>query len=332
MRRRDFIGVIGGAAAAWPLAARAQQERGIRRVGVLFGGAEDDPETRARMNILRQSLQDLGWSDPRNLRIDYRVTRDVSRMRTYASELLRLGPDVVVTHPTPATSAIKRENAQVPVVFVAVSDPIGSGFVTSFARPGGTMTGFTNFEASLGGKWLDVLKEIVPDLKRIGFMYNPDTAAAGATGGVYLGSAKAAAARWGIELIVSPVHHVADVESTIGSLAGAPAGGLIVNPNVFTRAHRASIAAAAARHRVPAIYPYATFVEVGGLLSYGIEPRELFRHAAVYVDRILKGAKPADLPVQAPTKLELIVNLTAAKALGLAISESFLLRADKVIE
>jgi putative tryptophan/tyrosine transport system substrate-binding protein len=332
MRRRDFIRAIGGAAAGWPLSALAQQERGVRRIGVLFGGSADDSETQARFAILRQSLQDLGWSDSRNIRIDYRVTRDVSRMREYASELVRLGPDVIVTHPTPATSAIKKENTQVPVVFVAVSDPIGSGFVTSFARPGGSMTGFTNFETTLGGKWLDVLKEIVPGLTRAGFLYNPDTAAAGATGGVYLESAKGAAARLGVELIVSPVRDVADIEFTISSLAKAPGGCLIVNPNVFTRAHRATIAASAAKHRVPTIYPYAAFVEAGGLLSYGIEPRDLFRHAAVYVDRILKGVKPADLPVQAPTKLELIVNLKAAKALGLTIPESFLLRADKVIE
>ena len=306
MRRREFLGAFGAAAATWPLAARAQRLDKVRRVGVLFGLAESDPETDARIAAFRKALQDLGWSDSRNIRIDYRATSDVSRMRAYASELVQLEPDVILAHPTPATAAIKRETSRVPVVFANVSDPIGSGFVASFARPGGNMTGFTNFEASLGGKWIDLLREVAPNITRVALFFNPETAAGGAAGGTYLNSAKVAAERLKVSLIVSPVHDVPGIEATISALAGPANGGLIVNPNVFTTVNRIAIVTTAARYGVPAIYPNRIFAEAGGLLSYGIEVLDTLRRAAAYVDRILKGERPADLPVQAPTKFELV--------------------------
>ena len=332
MRRRDFITVASGVAAAWPFTAFAQQERGVRRVGVLIAATEDDPETKGRIQTLQESFRGLGWTESRNLRIEYRITNDSSRLRDYAVELVRLKPDVIVSSPTPATLALKRANTEIPIVFVNVADPVGSGFVASIARPGGMMTGFTNFEPSLGGKWLDLLREIVPGLSRVGFLYSPNTAASGAVGGIYLDSAKAAATRWRTELIMLPVDSVPAIGDAIGALAGTPTAGLVVNPNVFTMGHRRVIMAAAAKHRVPAIYPYTVFPEGGGLLSYGIEVLDSFRGAAVYADRILKGEKPAELPVQAPIKFEMAINLKAAKQLGLIIPESFLLRADKVIE
>jgi putative ABC transport system substrate-binding protein len=332
MRRRDFIGAIAGAAVGRPSLALAQRASSIRRIGILFAGVEDDPEIRARVAMLRQSLHTLGWIEGRSVQLEYRVTNDSSRLRNYAAELVRLKPDVIVSSPTPATSAVKNIATQIPVVFANVANPVSSGFVASLARPGGNMTGFTNFESSLGGKWLDILREIVPGLRRVGYLYNPETAALGSAGGVYLEAARAAAARWGIELVTVPVHAKEEINSAIGRFIGTTPSGLIVNPNAFLRDHRSLIAQEAARHRVVVVYPFSFFVESGGLLSYGIDSLDMFRGAATYVDRILKGEKPSDLPVQAPTKFEMVVNLKAAKALGLTIPESFLLRADRVIE
>jgi putative ABC transport system substrate-binding protein len=331
MRRRKFIALAGGVA-AWPLSVAAQQAERKRRVGMLLGRLADDGSANALIATFLKSLQVLGWSEARNIRIDYRMASDVSRLNDYASELVNLDPDVIVTETTPATIAIKRATSRIPVVFVNVSNPVGSGLVTSVARPGGMLTGFTNFESSLGGKWVDLLREIAPATERFALMFNPDTAASGAAAGVYVDSARAAAIHFGSELIVSPVHDDLGIEALFKELSKPPSGGAIVNPNVFTTAHRVAIVEMAAQYKVPAIYPYRLHADIGGLLSYGVDPLELFRGASTYVDRILKGANPADLPVQAPTKFELVINLKAAKAIGLTVPPTLLARADDAIE
>jgi putative tryptophan/tyrosine transport system substrate-binding protein len=332
VKRREFIGLIGGVA-TWPVVARAQQADRKRRIGLLLGRFEDDHIANdALIETLRKSLQVIGWSEARNIRIDYRIASDVSRLNGYAAELVNLEPDVIVTESTPATLAVKRATSRIPVVFVNVSNPIGSGLVTSVARPGGMMTGFTNFESSLGGKWVDLLREIAPATERFALMFNPETAASGAAAGVYVESARAAAIHLGSELIVGPVHDDLGIEALFKELSRPPSGGAIVNPNVFTTAHRVTIVEMAARYKVPAIYPYRLHTDIGGLLSYGVDPLEMFRGASTYVDRILKGANPADLPVQAPTKFELVINLKTANALGLNVPTQLQQRADEVIE
>jgi putative ABC transport system substrate-binding protein len=329
MRRREFITLVGGAAAAWPLAARAQQPERTRRVGVLLSASENDPLT-VPIRMFRRSLESLGWSEKRNLHIESRVTDDPSTMRDYALELANLELDVIVTYSTPSTAAIKGVAPRTPIVFVYVADPVGSGFVNSWARPGGMITGFTNFESSLGGKWLGLLREIAPDTSRFSLLFNPNSAASGAAGGVYLSSAKAAATQLGVELIVSPVYDDGDIEAVFRALASD--GAVIVNPNVFTRVHIAAILASAAKYRVPAIYPDRFYANAGGLLSYGVEMLDLFRGAATYVDRILRGTRASDLPVQQPTKFELVINLKTARMLGLTVPPTLLARADEVIE
>jgi putative ABC transport system substrate-binding protein len=331
MQRRKFIRLAGGAA-AWPVVARAQQADRKRRIGLLLGRPSDDRSATALIGTLRESLQVMGWSEARNIRIDYRIASDVSGLHNYASELVNLEPDVIVTETTPATLAIRQATSRIPVVFVNVSNPVGSGLVTSVARPGGMITGFTNFESSLGGKWVSLLREIAPATERFALMFNPDTAAAGVSGGAYVDSARQAAISLRSELIVAPVHDDPGIETLLKDLARPPSGGAIVNPNVFTTAHRVAIVGMAAQYKVPAIYPFRLHTEIGGLLSYGVDPLELFRAASTYVDRILKGAHPADLPVQAPTKFELVINLKSAKALGLDVPNSLLARADEVIE
>jgi putative ABC transport system substrate-binding protein len=332
MRRREFITLLGVAAASWPLAARAQKSDRMRRVGVLIASAEGDPQTEKYLRALKGALRALGWVDERNVQIDYRVAVDVSGMRSRAAELISLGPDVIVTNPTPATNAVRQATPSVPIVFVAVSDPIGTGFVESFARPGGNITGFTNFEATMGGKWLELVREIAPSIKRVSMLFNPETANAGVSGGVYLQSIEAGAHVLGIELNVNPVHDPADIDGAFAAIARSPGGGLIVMPNVFTIANRERIVAQAARYQIPTIYPLISFVQAGGLLSYGVDVTDMFRRAASYVDRILKGEKPANLPVQAPTKFELVINLKTAKVLGLTVPPTLLARADEVIE
>jgi ABC-type uncharacterized transport system substrate-binding protein len=328
MKRREFLTVLGGVAASAPFGARAQER--TRRVGMLLAAPENDPDTNALMEMFRRSLETLGWSETRNLRIERRVASDTPKMRDYATELATLELDVIVTYPTPSTAAIKAVTSGTPIVFVNVADPIGSGFVDSLARPGGSITGFINFESSLGGKWLGLLREIAPNTSRVALLFNPATAASGAAGGIYLSSAKEAAAQSGAELIVSPVYDDADIEAVFRTLASG--GGVIVNPNVFTSTHVAAIVAAAAKYRVPAIYPARYYANNGGLLSYGVDVGDLFRGAATYVDRILRGTRASDLPVQLPTKFELVINVKAAKAIGLDISPSLLVRADEVIE
>ncbi len=331
MRRRQFITLLGGAAAACPLAVRAQQGERMRRIGALIGGAETDPESRARVAALREGLEQRGWSEGRNLRIDYRwASADSDRIRAFAAELVATAPEAIFAHTTPATTRLLEATRNIPIVFASVSDPVGDGIVASFARPGGNVTGFTNVEASIGGKWLEILKELSPAVARVGFLFNPATSPGG--GSYFLRPFEAAAPLFNVQPISTPVEDVVDIERAVAPLAVGANGGLIVNSDVFTTRHRAAIIAAAARHRVPAIYPFAYFAADGGLAAYGTDVRDLWRRAASYIDRILRGEKPADLPVQAPTKFELVINLKTAKALSLNIPAMLLARADEVIE
>jgi len=332
MRRRDFISLLGSTAAMWPLRVRGQQTGRARRIAMLMGLVEDDPQGKTYLSAFQEALRDLGWRDGQNVQIDYRATADLENMRASAVELINLGPELIVTYTTPATNAARQATRRVPILFVAVSDPIGTGFVESFSRPGGNITGFTNFEATMGGKWLELMRDIAPSVKRVAMLYNPATANAGASGGVYLPSMKAAADVLGIELRVSPVNDPAEIDGAFAAIAASPDGGLVVMPNVFTAKNQERIVAQAARFRIPTVYPLQHFVAAGGLLSYGIDYRDQFRLAASYADRILKGGKAADLPVQQPTKFELAINRKTAKALGLAIPATLLARVDQVID
>jgi len=332
MKRRQFIALLGGGWLAWPLAARAQRRDHMRRVGVLISLPESDSEAVRRLNTFKQALDELGWSEGRNVRIYLRGAGDVAGMQTSAAELVGLEPDVILAHATPATAAVRRANTNIPIVFVSVADPIGSGFVESFSRPGGNLTGFTNFEAAIGGKWVELLKELVPAVTRVAMLYNPDTASGGALGGVYLRSAEEAARSLRIRFVVAAANDAAEIDRVFASLASEPDGAVIVMPNVFSAVHRERIVAAAAQHRLPAAYPFRYFVSSGGLISYGSDLLDLFRRAASYVDRILQGVKPSDLPVQAPTKFELVINRKTAKQLGIAVPQTLLALADEVIE
>jgi putative ABC transport system substrate-binding protein len=330
MRRRDFIAGLGSAA-AWPLAARAQQGDRVRRIGVLMSYDENDPEQKRRLSAFTQALADLGWTDGRNVRMDLRWSGgDTNRIRALAQELVGLQPDILVTSSTPATAAVQRETRTIPIVFGAVGDPVASGLVARLDRPSGNITGFGISEASLGGKWLELLSEIAPGLKRAAIMFNPDTATANAL--AYMPSFEAAAGSLKVVLSTAPVHSDVEIEAAIITLGHEPRGGLVVMSDVFAVAHRSPIILAAARNNVPAVYSASFFARDGGLLSYGVDRVDAWRRAATYVDRILRGAKPADLPVQLPTKFEMVVNLKTAKALGLAVPPSILLRADEVIE
>jgi putative tryptophan/tyrosine transport system substrate-binding protein len=329
MRRRTFIAGLG-TAAAWPVVARAQQGERMRRVGVLISGDENDPFNKSALIALTQALADLGWTDGRNLRMDLRwAGGDINRIRALAQEMVGLQPDIIVTDTTPATVAVQRETRTIPIVFTNVGDPVGSGLVASLNRPGQNITGFALFEASLGGNWLELLSEIAPGLKRAAIMFNPDTAAASA----YMPSFETAARSLKVAPITAPVHSDAEIEAAIIALGREPGGGLVCLPDGgFTFTHRAAITSAAARNNVPAVYSLSAFARDGGLLSYGVDQVSNFRRAASYVDRILRGAMPGDLPVQFPTKYEMVVNLKTAKALGLAVPQSILLRADEVID
>jgi putative tryptophan/tyrosine transport system substrate-binding protein len=331
--RRNFTAMLGSAALTWPLTARAQQPKRMRRIGVLMSRTADDPDGRALLGAFAQGLQEAGWAVGRNVEIDTRwAAGDAGLFRKYASELVALEPDVLVAPSTPAVTALQQTSRTVPIVFVGVSDPIGTGFVESFSRPGGNITGFTNFEATVGGKWLELLKQIAPSIKHVSMLFNPDTANSGASGGIYLQSIEAAAHVLSIELIAGPAHNPADIDDVFAAIAKSPDGGLIVMPNAFTFANRERIVAQAARYQVPTVYPLVMFVKAGGLLSYGVDTPDIYRRAAPYVDRILKGEKPANLPVQAPTKFELVINLKTAKALGLTFPQSLLTTADEIIE
>ena len=303
----------------------------MRRIGVLMAFDENDPEGKARLSGFTQGLAELGWTDGRNLRMDVRwAAGNVDRMRMFAKELVDLQPDVILAGATPATAALQRETRTIPIVFAIVADPVGAGFVASLPRPGGNITGFSNIEASMAGKWLELLTEIAPGVKRVAIMFNPDTAPGG--GSYYLPSFEAAARSLKVEPIVAPVHSDAEIETVITSLGREPGGGLVVMPDGFMTIHRAPIILLAARNNVPAVYSNSVFARDGGLLSYGPDRVDIFRRSASYVDRILRGAKPADLPVQLPVKFEMAVNVKTAKALGLTVPQSILLRADEVIE
>jgi putative ABC transport system substrate-binding protein len=330
MKRREFITLLGGAAML-PIAVRAQQVDRVRRIGVLWAFSENDPEAKALLFALTQGLSELGWIDGHNLRMDVRLAGDnVERMRMFAKDLVSLRPDVIHTTSTPATAALQRETRTIPIVFAGISDPVGAGFVASLPRPGGNLTGIINLEASLGGKWLGLLTEIAPSVKRVAIMSNPDTAPGG--GSYYLPPFEAAARSLKVEPIAAPVHSDAEIETVITSLGREPGGGLVVTPDNFMLIHRASTISLAGRNNVPAVYHYSVYAREGGLLGYGPDPVDIFRRSSSYVDRILKGEKPADLPVQLPTKFELVINLKAAKALGLDVPVSLQQRADEVIE
>jgi putative tryptophan/tyrosine transport system substrate-binding protein len=331
MKRREFMTLLCGAATAWPLAARAQQPERMRRIGVLMGYPESDSEAQTKIAAFRDGLQKLGWTEGRNTRIDTRwaTPADAESMERFAKELVALQPDLILSSTTPTTAALLQQTRTIPIVFATVADPVGSGFVASFPRPGGNVTGFVVFEASLAGKWLELLKEIVPRVNRITFLFNPATATYAE---FYLNPFKAAAESFAVEAIAAPVRDRSELESVVSAQAREPNGGLIVMPDSFTDLHRAEIASLAARYRLPAVYPRRIFTEVGGLLSYGIDQLDNFRLAATYADRILKGEKPADLPVQAPTKFELVINMKTAKALGIEVPPQLLARADEVIE
>jgi putative tryptophan/tyrosine transport system substrate-binding protein len=329
LRRRDFITLIGGAAASWPLAGRAQQlDR--RRIGVLMGWAESDREAQSWLAAFREELRKLGWTEGRNIEMEIRwPAGDVESMKRFAKELVALQPDLIVTGSTPATAAMLQQTRTIPVIFVLVGDPVGSGFVTSLARPGGNATGFTPIEESLGGKWVEVLRDIAPRVSRVALVFNPPTATF-VKG--YLNTFRAAAASLGVETIIAPVNDMPELESFFTTEAREPNSGFVVIPDAFTITHRAEIISLAARWRIPAIYWSRSFTEIGGLISYGPYLPDEYRRAAPYVDRILKGAKPSELPVQAPTKFELVINLKTAKALGLAVPLFLQQNADDVIE
>jgi putative ABC transport system substrate-binding protein len=329
MRRRDFITLMGGAAAAWPLAARAQQPEPMRRIGVLMNRAADQPEGQAEVAAFQKALQQLGWNDGRNVRLDIRWSaNDVDLDRKYAAELVALAPDVVLANGTLSVAALQRVTRNLSIVFVGVSDPVGAGFVDSLARPGGNVTGFMIFEYSLSGKWLELLKQIAPSVTRAAVLRDSDNPA----GIAQFGAIQAAAQSLGVEVSPVSIRDAGEIERAVAAFARSANGGLIVTPSAGTSVHQNLIIALAAQHRLPAVYALRSNVAGGGLISYGPDSVGQYRPAAAYVDRILKGEKPADLPVQAPTKLELVVNLKTAKALNLAIPASVLARADEVIE
>jgi putative tryptophan/tyrosine transport system substrate-binding protein len=331
MKRREFITLVGSAA-TWPLAARAQQPSGMRRIGVLLGNAESDPQAQAGVAKFTKALQDLGWNVGRNIAIDYRwAAADLGRMATFAKELVALRPDLIVGSTTPVIEALQRETKTIPIVFAIVSDPVGSGFVNSLSRPGGNITGFINVESSLSGKWVELLKEVVPHLSRAALLFNPETAP---FFNYFLQPFESAARASVIDPTTAPVHTPDDIERTFAELGARQDTGVVVLVDVFTakRSILDVVISAAARNRVPTIYPYRYMVAAGGLVSYGVDNTDLFRRAGDYVDRILKGANPADLPVQLPTVFELAVNLKTAKSLGITIPGTVIARADEVVE
>jgi ABC-type uncharacterized transport system substrate-binding protein len=328
VKRRDFITLLGGVAAAWPLAARAQQASKVWRIAMLVGAAESDPEAPLSSEAFRQTLNRLGWKEGVNARIDTRYgAGDPDRMHAYAKELIGTAPDVAVADSTPAALALQRESRTIPIIFIQAGNPVGSGLVASLARPGGNLTGFTNYVPSMGGKWLELLKEVAPQLTRTAALFNPKTHT-----GQYWGVLEAATQSLGVTFSKSAVEDDGGIARAVEAMTGEPAGGLMVMPDSFTMSHRETIVALAARHRVPAVYPYRVFAANGGLMSYGMSRVGVYRDAASYVDRILRGEKPGDLPVQAPTKFELVVNLKTAKALGLDVPWFLQQRADEVIE
>jgi putative ABC transport system substrate-binding protein len=328
VKRRTFIAALGGAA-AWPFVARAQQAERMRRIGVLLSFAADDPEGQARLAAFQQGLQQLGWTDGRNVRIEYRWgAGEEDRIRKYAAELAALAPDVILANGSVVVAPLLQATRTIPIVFVFVPDPVGAGYVDSLSRPGGNATGFMQFEYSLSAKWLELLKEVAPGATRAAVLRDPAT-----SGGIgQFGAIQTAAPSLGVEVSAVNVRDAGEIERVITAFAGTSNGGLIVTGSPLSLLHRDLIIALAARHRLPAVYWNRLYVTGGGLISYGPDPIDQYRRAAAYVDRILKGEKPADLPVQAPTKYELVINLKTARALGIDVPQSVLARADEVIE
>jgi putative ABC transport system substrate-binding protein len=331
MRRREFIALCSGAAAVWPLSAHAQRSDRMQLIGVLIPFAENDAQTQAEVTAFRETLQQLGWTDGRNVHIEYRwPAGEVGRIRSFAKELVSLQPDVILGRTTPVIAALLQETHTIPIVFVVVSDPIGEGFVKSMARPESNVTGFTNVESSLAGKWLELLKEVAPATTRVALIFNPKTAPGG--GLYYLRLFESAAPAFGVSAAQAPVLDPTEIETAVTNLAREQGGGLIMVPDSFTIFHRRQIISLAIRHRVPVICPYRYMTAEGGLISYGVDLVDLHRRSATYIDRILRGTNPSDLPVQAPTKFELAFNLKTAKSLGLVVPPSLLALADELVE
>jgi putative ABC transport system substrate-binding protein len=330
MRRRDFIKAIG-VSVTWPLPARAQQAQGVRRIGVLMGYPDSEPEGQANVAAFGEALQQLGWAQGSKARIETRWAPpgNAEVLRRFAKELVALQPDLIISHSTPTTAALLEETRSIPIVFAFVSDPLGSGFVANFPHPGGNVTGFIVMEPGIAGKWRELLKQIAPGVARAAILFNPTTAP---YANYYLEPFKAAARSFAVEETIAPVRDGSELETVIAAQASKPNGGFVVMPDAFTDTYRKQIISLAAHYDLPAVYPFRYWAKDGGLLSYGVDQIDNFRRAAVYADRILKGEKPADLPVQAPSKFQLVINLKTAKALGLTVSRDFLLVADEVIE
>jgi len=330
MRRRDFMTLAGGAATAWSLAARAEQAQPMRRIGVLIGFAESDPDVKSWFAAFRGALAKLGWTEGSNFRIELRwASDDPDKMKTFAKELVELRPDAILSVTTPVTDTLVRETQTIPIVMATVADPISSGFVTNLGRPGGNVTGFALYEPSMGGKWLELLKRIAPGATRVALLFNPTTSVPIK---FYMASIQAAASSFTVQASTAPVHAQDEIEGAIAALAGNPGAGLIVMPDLFNTINRDLIIAVAARYRIPAIYFFRSFADSGGLISYGPDFAEQYPRAADYIDRILKGEKPGDLPIQMPIKVPLIINLRTANALGLDVPLGLLNAADEIIE
>ena len=328
MRRRDFMTLVSGTAATWPLVANAQSDQ-MRRICVLMGMAQSDPAQQSLISALIQGLRELGWQDGRNIRIDYRWgAGDAEKIQIFARLFVEQQPDVIVAHTTPVVAALKTQTSTIPIVFTQVSDPVDSGFVASLTRPGANISGFQNFEPAIGGKWLGVLKEAAPSMQRVAVLFSANSAATVA----FLRAAEAVAPALAVEVTGVDVHGDVEIERAIADFASQPDGGLIVTSHPNFVANRGLIILLAARHRLPAVYPFRYYATEGGLMSYGPDQIDQWRGAATYVDRILRGEKPGELPVQAPTKYELVINLKSAKVIGLNIPPAFPLRADEVIE
>jgi len=326
MRRREFITLLGGASLAWPLAARAQQ---LRRIGVLTLFSEHDTEGRFRFSAFQQGLREAGWVEGRNIRIDYRwADGDLDRLRAYAAEMIGSAPEAIFCNSTPVLAALRKETQTIPIVFTGISDPIGAGFVASLARPAGNLTGFASFEPEMGGKWLQELNGVAPNVNRVAFILNRQNA----SWANLFRAIEVVASTLGVTASAVDVRDAAEIELAIKAFGSQSNGGLIVQPDGVTLGHRHLIIDLAAKHGLPAVYPFRVFAMEGGLMAYGINVADQFRSAASYIDRILRGAKPADLPVQAPTKFELVINLKTARSLGLIVPPTLLTRADEVID
>ncbi len=330
MRRREFVALVSGAAAVWPIATRAQQTGSVRRVGVLIGFAETDPAVQSWLGAFRGALANLGWTEGRNLKIEVRwAGDDPDRMKTFAKELVDLRPDAILSVTTPVTGALVRETQTIPIVIATVADPISSGFVTNLGRPGGNLTGFALYEPSMGGKWLEMLMQVAPGVTRVALLFNPATSVPVK---FYMASIQAAASSFAVQTSTAPVHTKDEIDGVVAALASNPGAGLIVMPDLFNTINRDLIIAVAARYRVPAIYFFRSFADSGGLISYGPDFAPQYPQAAEYIDRILKGEKPGNLPIQMPIKVPLVINLKTANALGLNVPHGLLNAADEVIE